>query len=110
MSVIVCSSVTDQVILIRASGAITGLVITQDQVIITQDRVTITLEQVTTLGRVMSLGGVIQMMIMVQGIHQAQACTHQGQMLVLHQMRMGLECGTLLSIVWWLANKWLVSF
>ena len=91
--------------LILASGAVTGLVITLDQVIITQDRVIITLEQVITLGRVMSLGVVTQMMIMLQGIHQAQGCTHQVQ------TRMVLESlGTLLSIVWWLASKWLVSF
>lgn len=102
---IVSSSVIDRVTLILASGAVTGLVITLEQVIITLDRVIITLERVITLGRVMSLGVVTQMMIMLQGIHQAQACIRQGR------TRMVLESlGTLLSIVWWLASKWLVSF
>lgn len=56
----------------RASGAVTGLVITQEGLVITLDQVIITLDQAIILGLVMSPGGAPRMMIMVQGILRAQ--------------------------------------
>ena len=109
--VIAYSSVIDQVILTRASGVVTGLVITQEGLVITLDRVIITLGRVTILGLVMFPGGAPRMMITAQGILQAHFWIHRGHFLVLQQTKTVTEPrGTHRSTVWSQVNRWLVSF
>lgn len=109
--VIAYSSVIDQVISTRASGVVTGLVITQEGLVITLDQAIITLGRAIILGLVMFPGGAPRTMITAQGILQAHSWIHRGHVLVLHRLKTVTESrGTHRSTVWSQVNRWLVSF